>query len=145
MGEEVAVQTPLHSGTGTTSSVFDATSLLRRDWHEMFTGGAWWIVGLALGVVAMCIMLALALTSRDAAVKRIGGRRWKRLHRWTYPLLAVVLLHAAFNGADFGLAHAPDVTAPPDAGAFAGFAAVTFLWLALFLWRWRIHRRRMSG
>ena len=44
------------------------------------------------GWVAFGIFALLAATSNDAAVRRLG-RRWKRLHRWTYPAAAAVALH----------------------------------------------------
>jgi len=115
------------------------TSFLRRSWHELYSPGVRWVLGLLLGLTALALMAMLALTSNDAAVRRMGGRRWKRLHRAVYALLGIVLLHAMLNGADFGLARAPDVTASPDAGALFGFLAVAIAWLILFvLRRWRI-------
>jgi sulfoxide reductase heme-binding subunit YedZ len=36
------------------------------------------------GVTAFCVMLPLALTSTAAAIRRIGGRNWRRLHRLVY-------------------------------------------------------------
>ena len=47
---------------------------------------------LTIGFAALLVLLALAWTSTDAAVKRLG-RNWKRLHRLAYPLGAVALLH----------------------------------------------------
>jgi methionine sulfoxide reductase heme-binding subunit len=47
---------------------------------------------LTIGFAALLILGALALTSTDGMVKRLGGRAWQRLHRWVYlaGLLAVV-------------------------------------------------------
>jgi sulfoxide reductase heme-binding subunit YedZ len=116
-------------------------SLLRRSWRELYSPGVLWVIGLVLGAAALCGMIALGVTSRDAAVKRMGGRRWKRLHRSVYSLLAIVLLHAIFIGADFGLNRAPDVNGPADAGALVGFLCVSAAWLLLVIlrrraWRW---------
>ena len=47
---------------------------------------------LTIGFAALLVLLALAWTSTDAAVKRLG-RNWKRLHRLAYPLGVVALLH----------------------------------------------------
>ena len=116
----------------------------RRGWHELWTPGVMWVVGLLLGLVALTGMGALALTSRDAAVKRMGGRQWKRLHRTSYWLLLVVLVHGVCNGADFGVNPGPDVKGHPDAGAAFGFFAVSAGWVVLFLIRkrgWRLGRR----
>jgi sulfoxide reductase heme-binding subunit YedZ len=47
---------------------------------------------LTIGFVALLVMLALAITSTDGWMKKLG-RNWKRLHRLAYPLGAVALLH----------------------------------------------------
>src|ERR1700761_6329323 len=47
---------------------------------------------LTIGFVTLLVLLALAVTSTDAWVKRLG-RNWKRLHRLSYPFAAVALLH----------------------------------------------------
>jgi sulfoxide reductase heme-binding subunit YedZ len=47
---------------------------------------------LTIGFVSLLVLLALAVTSNDAWVKRLG-RNWKRLHRLAYPIGAVALLH----------------------------------------------------
>jgi methionine sulfoxide reductase heme-binding subunit len=83
-------------------------------------------VAIWTGWLACLIMLPLALTSNDAAVRRMGGRRWKALHRWVYPAAILTVAHWAF--------------------IVGGIAAVTahFLPLALLLaWRW--HRQRRSA
>ena len=45
-----------------------------------------------VGLAAFVLLIPLALTSTNAAVKRLGFVRWKRLHRLAYvvPILAVV-------------------------------------------------------
>ena len=110
-------------------------SVARRGLADLYGPGVLWVLGLLVGLTALTDMTLLACTSTDAAVKRLGGRRWKRLHRTVYALLGIVLLHALMNGADFGLARAPDVTAAPDAGALIGFLSVSAAWLLLFLLR----------
>jgi sulfoxide reductase heme-binding subunit YedZ len=47
---------------------------------------------LTIGFAALLVLLALAITSTDGWVKKLG-RNWKRLHRLAYPLGAVALLH----------------------------------------------------
>ncbi len=47
---------------------------------------------LTIGFVALLVLLALAATSTDAWMKKLG-RNWKRLHRLAYPLGVVALLH----------------------------------------------------
>lgn len=116
-------------------------SVLRRDWRELFTPGALWVTGLALGLIALIDMLALGVTSRDASVKAMGGRKWKKLHRSVYWLLPVVLLHAVLVGADFGVNHGPDVHGEADYGCLIAFLCVSAGWMLLAIlrrrgWRW---------
>ncbi len=47
---------------------------------------------LTIGFAALLVLLALAVTSTDGWVKKLG-RNWKRLHRLAYPLGVVALLH----------------------------------------------------
>jgi sulfoxide reductase heme-binding subunit YedZ len=47
---------------------------------------------LAIGFVALTGLIALGVTSTDAAMKRMG-KRWKQLHRLVYPIGALALLH----------------------------------------------------
>lgn len=51
--------------------------------------------GIWTGWLACLIMLPLALTSNDIAVRRLG-RRWKSLHRWVYPAAVLTVAHWAF-------------------------------------------------
>src|SRR2546421_11769386 len=39
---------------------------------------------IAIGMTAFFLMLPLAITSTDKMVKRLGGKRWARLHRIVY-------------------------------------------------------------
>lgn len=112
-------------------------SLALRNWRELYTPGAMWIAGLILGGLALLDLAILSVTSRDAAVKRMGGRRWKRLHKTVYVALGVVLLHALLTGADFGLNRGPDVRGDPDAGAGVTFLCLSVAWIVLFMLRGR--------
>ena len=47
---------------------------------------------LAIGFVAMAGLVALAWTSTDGWVKRLGGR-WKQLHKLAYPIAVLAVLH----------------------------------------------------
>lgn len=48
---------------------------------------------LAIGFVALLGMAALAATSTDGAMKRIGGKAWRWLHRLAYPIAALAIVH----------------------------------------------------
>lgn len=47
------------------------------------------------GLVALSILLVLALTSVNAAVRWLGGKKWKNLHRFAYLAAALVTYHQA--------------------------------------------------
>jgi sulfoxide reductase heme-binding subunit YedZ len=51
----------------------------------------WYIV---IGMSALIMMVPLALTSNDWAVRKMGGANWRRLHKAVY---AIVLLGATHN------------------------------------------------
>jgi DMSO/TMAO reductase YedYZ heme-binding membrane subunit len=78
-------------------------SVIRRNWRELYTPGILWVAGLILGVFVLADLLALGFTSRDAAVKSMGGRKWKRLHRTVYVTPGLALLHGVCVGAGSGL------------------------------------------
>lgn len=47
------------------------------------------------GLVALTILFVLAVTSVNAAVRWLGGRKWKNLHRFAYLAAALVTYHQA--------------------------------------------------
>ncbi|MBV9250690.1 MAG: sulfoxide reductase heme-binding subunit YedZ [Acetobacteraceae bacterium] len=47
---------------------------------------------LTIGLIALLGLVALGTTSTDAAVRRMG-RGWKRLHRLSYPIAVLAILH----------------------------------------------------
>ena len=48
---------------------------------------------LTIGFVALLGLAALAATSTDAMIKRLGGQRWNRLHKLIYPIAALAIFH----------------------------------------------------
>lgn len=50
-------------------------------------------VYLTIGIVALLGLAALAATSTDGMIRRLGGRRWRRLHRLIYAIAVLGLLH----------------------------------------------------
>lgn len=48
---------------------------------------------IAVGMTAFFLMLPLAITSTDKMVKRLGGKRWARLHKIVYASGIVGVLH----------------------------------------------------
>jgi sulfoxide reductase heme-binding subunit YedZ len=64
---------------------------------------------IAFGVIAVAALVPLALTSSAAMIRRLGGRRWRRLHRLVFLAAGAGLLHhwwppgGRFHAAAFGL------------------------------------------
>jgi methionine sulfoxide reductase heme-binding subunit len=79
---------------------------------------------LTIGFVGFSILLALAITSTDKMVRRMGGKRWAALHRLVYGAGALAVVH-------FFIQSKADVTEPFIMGGL-------FLWLML----WRLLARR---
>lgn len=48
---------------------------------------------LTIGLVAWLGLLALAITSNDTMVKRLGALRWRRLHQASYVIAFLALIH----------------------------------------------------
>lgn len=48
---------------------------------------------ITVGMFALVILIALALTSTDAMTRRLGGRRWRRLHSLVYPAAIAGVIH----------------------------------------------------
>jgi len=57
---------------------------------------------LTFGFVAFVLMLPLAATSTNAMVRRLGARRWQRLHRLVYAIGVLGVLHYWFHKARQG-------------------------------------------
>lgn len=87
---------------------------------------------LMIGFVALLGLAALAATSTDGMVRRLGGKRWQSLHRLVYPIAALALIH-------FFMQTKADVTQPI---LFTGL----FVWLMAYrLWRWRLGEPSTAG
>jgi sulfoxide reductase heme-binding subunit YedZ len=48
---------------------------------------------LTIGFVALIGLLALAVTSTDRMIRRLGGERWNRLHKIIYPIAILGIIH----------------------------------------------------
>jgi len=48
---------------------------------------------MTIGFAALCLLVPLALTSTKASIKRLGGRKWTRLHRLVYPAAVLAVIH----------------------------------------------------
>lgn len=79
---------------------------------------------LTIGFVALLILSALAATSTDGMIRRLGGKRWVALHRLVYAAGALAVVH-------FFIQSKANVTEPFIMGGF-------FAWLMLY----RVLRRK---
>lgn len=52
---------------------------------------------LTIGFVGLALLAALAATSTDAMIRRLGGRRWRLLHRSAYVIGALAILHQSMQ------------------------------------------------
>ena len=75
-------------------------------------------VYLIIGGIAWLGLAALAATSTDGMVRRLGGLRWRRLHQIIYAIALLALIH-------YFQQTKADVTVPT-------FAAGLFLWLIAY-------------
>jgi len=87
-----------------------------------------------VGTAAWLLMLPLAATSFNAAVRRLGAARWQRLHRVVYAVAGLAVLHFYWMRAgknDFA-----------EVGVYAAVLGVLLGWRA---WRaWRARRLRAA-
>jgi sulfoxide reductase heme-binding subunit YedZ len=76
---------------------------------------------IAVGLLAFGLMVPLAWTSTNAAVKRLGGKKWQKLHRYSYHVTILGVVH-------YWLLVKADHTGP------IAFAAIGALLLGWRLW-----------
>jgi sulfoxide reductase heme-binding subunit YedZ len=82
---------------------------------------------LVVGFCAWLLLVPLAVTSTTGWIRRLGGKRWNRLHRLTYAVVVLGMLH-------FFWSQKKDMTDP---------LLFSLVFAALFGWRaWRWWRRR---
>ncbi|MDB6178880.1 sulfoxide reductase heme-binding subunit YedZ [Paracoccus sp. Z330] len=70
-------------------------------WLTMDMGFLWAQMGrdiikrpyLLLGMIGFVILLALAVTSNNASIRRMGGQAWRKLHKLVYLAAPLVALH----------------------------------------------------
>jgi sulfoxide reductase heme-binding subunit YedZ len=79
---------------------------------------------LTIGFIGLLILVALAITSTDGMVRRLGGKKWGALHRLVYGAGLLAVVH-------FFIQSKADVTEPFIMGGM-------FLWLML----WRLLSKR---
>lgn len=48
---------------------------------------------ITVGMISFAILLPLAVTSNNAAIRKLGASAWQRLHKWVYAAAALAALH----------------------------------------------------
>lgn len=48
---------------------------------------------IAVGMLAFFLLIPLAVTSTNGMIKRLGGKNWARLHKLTYPIAILGVVH----------------------------------------------------
>ena len=89
---------------------------------------------IAVGFTAWLLLTPLAATSTDGAVRRLGGKAWRAVHRLVFPAALLALLHFFWMRA-----------AKRNFGEVALYAAVIGFLLVWRLWQWRRRRRPAPG
>lgn len=90
-----------------------------------------------VGTAALLLMLPLAVTSFDRAIRALGARRWQALHRAVYAVAALALLHFFWMRAgknDFA-----------EVGIYAAIVAVLLGWRLVRALVARARRRDAPG
>jgi sulfoxide reductase heme-binding subunit YedZ len=87
---------------------------------------------ITIGMLAWLVMVPLALTSTKGMIRRLGGRRWNRLHQLTYAAAVFGVIHF-FWGVKKDL---------EDPTIFAAIIAVLLGWR---VWERRSKARRVQA
>jgi sulfoxide reductase heme-binding subunit YedZ len=82
-----------------------------------------------VGTATLLLMLPLATTSFNRAIKALGAARWQRLHRTVYAVAGLALLHFFWMRA-----------AKNNFAEVAVYAALLTVLLGARLWRWQARR-----
>jgi sulfoxide reductase heme-binding subunit YedZ len=97
---------------------FSVSSTARELFHRQY---------LMVGFIGLSVMVPLAVTSTNAMIKRLGGKRWRMLHRLAYAAAVAGALH-------YYMQVKADVRQPL---VFAGILAMLLGWRVWSYWRQR--------
>jgi methionine sulfoxide reductase heme-binding subunit len=75
---------------------FSCHVLYQGDWDDLLQSFAKPFIW--FGLAGLSILVLLALTSNNWAVRKLGGRRWKLLHRLAYVAAIVLIFHQSIAG-----------------------------------------------
>jgi sulfoxide reductase heme-binding subunit YedZ len=71
-----------------TYSIFDKSLDLRA-----IAGDVWQRPFIAVGMLAFAMLVPLAVTSTNGMLKRLGGKNWARLHKLSYVVAVLGVIH----------------------------------------------------
>lgn len=63
---------------------FDISAIVSDVWQRPF---------IAVGMLAFFLLIPLAVTSTNGMIKRLGGKNWARLHKLTYVIAILGVIH----------------------------------------------------
>jgi DMSO/TMAO reductase YedYZ heme-binding membrane subunit len=68
--------------------------IAENDWIKNDLAAVLSNFGYVLGVVMTALFLVLWVTSFDSVRRKMGGRSWKKVQRWSYALYAMLFIHS---------------------------------------------------
>lgn len=68
--------------------------MAKNDWVKSSLGVGLSNFGYVLGILMVVVFLVLWITSFDSIHKKMGGRRWKKVQKWSYLLYAMLFVHS---------------------------------------------------
>ena len=78
----------IHFGLYVASQTFDLAKVASEIVHRVY---------LTIGFAALLGLAALAATSTDGVIRRLGGKRWQLLHRLVYAIAVLAVIHYCFQ------------------------------------------------
>jgi sulfoxide reductase heme-binding subunit YedZ len=75
---------------------FSCHALYQGDWDDLLQSFAKPFIW--FGLAGLSILVLLALTSNNWAVRKLGGKRWKLLHRLAYVAAVALIYHQSIAG-----------------------------------------------
>jgi sulfoxide reductase heme-binding subunit YedZ len=81
-----------------------------------------------IGMAGLVLMIPLTITSTKAMIRRLGGKRWNRLHKLVYPIGILGVVH-------YWMSVKKDIEEP---AMFAAFFVVLY---GYRIWKWRSKQR----
>lgn len=72
----------------------NADYMAKNDWIRSPLGVGLSNFGYVLGIVMVVVFIVLWITSFDSIHKKMGGKKWKKVQKWSYVLYAMLFIHS---------------------------------------------------